>query len=226
MTAAAHSAEFLAMCKAAGVNPGDLPDRPGFQQMALGPLVGRVGPRRRPRSPDREASVARRRTLGGSSSIPPQFRHYFTEAERAALTIVVGEVKRPGYCDFPLDKIAALAGVCRTSVQNALRAARAHGLLTVTARPRPGQSRRNFTNLIVIVSSAWLGWLKRAPAPDRPIPFKPVNSLSPTKSKSFNHLSFAPAERSQGARREELWPKRQREVPISYGLPRAKGGYR
>ena len=51
---------------------------------AVAPLRGRVNkffPRKPQRSPDREASRGRRRTLGGSSVLPPDLRSLFTEGE-------------------------------------------------------------------------------------------------------------------------------------------------
>jgi hypothetical protein len=84
-----------------------------------GRLSSRFTPRQRQRSPDRKASRDRRRMLGGSSALPDNLRHHYTEGQRAVLCIVAGEVKRCGVCDFPIDKIAALAGVCRTTVLSA-----------------------------------------------------------------------------------------------------------
>jgi hypothetical protein len=45
----------------------------------------------------------------------------FTEGEAAALRVIAGEVKHHGVCGFPIDKITTLAGVGRTTVQNAVR---------------------------------------------------------------------------------------------------------
>ena len=89
-----------------------------------GRQCGRFTPRQRPRSPDRKASIDRRRTLGGSSALPHKLRHHYTEGQRSVLCIIAGEVKRHGICDWPIDKIAAIAGVCRTTVQTTLHEAR------------------------------------------------------------------------------------------------------
>lgn len=129
------------------------------------------------RSPDRAASVKRRRMLGGSSGMPDTIRHHYTEGERAALAVVAGEVKHHGACDLPLDRIAAVAGVSRTTVQNALREARARGHVTVEARPRAGK--KNLTNIVRVSSKEWLAWLKRGPSLARSIGFK---SFHPTKN--------------------------------------------
>lgn len=128
--------------------------------------ISRFTPRHRPRSPDRKASRDRRRTLGSSSSMPPELRALFTEGQRAVLAIVCGEVKHHGTCDLPNDKMAALAGVCRTTVQTTIHEARRLGLIHVTERPRPGQ--KNLTNLLRVMSPEWLTWLKRGPTVHRP----------------------------------------------------------
>ncbi|MEN3287832.1 MAG: hypothetical protein V7634_2132 [Bradyrhizobium sp.] len=146
------------------------PHRGFATQVAVGGLHARVSsrfaPRQRPRSPDRQASRDRRRTLGSSSSMPPAMRARFTEGQRAVLAIVVGEVKRRGVCDLPYDQIAALAGVCRTTVQTTMHEARRLGFINITERPRPG--RKNLTNLIRIASTEWITWIGRGPVAHRP----------------------------------------------------------
>lgn len=119
-------------------------------------------PRRIQRRSDPSASKKRRRMLGGSSGLPDTIRHHYTEGERAALFVVAGEVRKRGYSDLPIDRIAATAGVGRTTVQNALREARRLGHVKVELRPRRGQ--KNDTNIVRIVSKEWLAWLKRGPS--------------------------------------------------------------
>ncbi len=135
----------------------------GSFRKTSGVNVSRYLPRKRPRSPDRAASRERRRTLGGSGFLPPGVREKYTEGERAVLTIVAHEVKRHGICDLPVDKIAALAGCGRTTVQNALHEARRLGHVTILERPRPGQ--KNLPNVVRIVAKEWLTWIKRGPSP-------------------------------------------------------------
>jgi hypothetical protein len=77
--------------------------------------------------------------LGGSSALPDNLRHHYTEGQRAVLCIIAGEIKRCGVCDFPIDKIAALAGVCRTTVQTTMHEARRLGHIKITERPIPGR---------------------------------------------------------------------------------------
>ncbi|MGY3586685.1 hypothetical protein ACVIGB_004256 [Bradyrhizobium sp. USDA 4341] len=170
------------------------PQRGFVAQSSVGKLHARVSSRfttrQRPRSPNRQASRDRRRTLGSSSAMPPAMRAKFTEGQRAVLAIVAGEIKHHGVCDLPYDKIAAVAGVCRTTVQTAMHEARRLGFIHITERPRRG--RKNLTNLIRIRSTEWATWIKRGPAAHRPaidglpvagrIGSKAVKMASPTKS--------------------------------------------
>lgn len=109
------------------------------------------------RSHDRERSIRRRRSWAASGWLPPQLAAHFTPAEAAALAVIAQEVRRNGRCEFPLDKIAAVAGVSRSSVRNALRSARLLGLVSVMERRHRGA--RSETNVIAIVSVDWLSWL-------------------------------------------------------------------
>lgn len=114
--------------------------------------------RSRCRSPDRERSIRRRRSWVASGWLPPSIAAHFTPAEAAALAVVAEEVRRSGRCEFPLDKIAAIAGVSRSSVRNGLRSARLLGLVSVTERRHRGA--KSETNLVAIVSAEWLEWLR------------------------------------------------------------------
>jgi hypothetical protein len=171
-----------------GYLSGAIPTKPANRRMAANPfdrdlrntrvLFGRQWQR----SPDRAASVARKRKLGGSSGLPDTIRHMYTEGERAVLTVVAGEVKHHGICDLAIDRIAAVAGVSRTTVQNAMRRAVINGHVTVTPRPRRGQ--KNMTNLVSIVSAEWKLWLKRGPSLARSTGF---NSIHPRRTQ-IKHL--------------------------------------
>ena len=149
----------------------------------VGKMNGRISrflPRQRQRSPDRKASRDRRRMLGGSSALPDNLRHHYTEGQRAVLCVVAGEIKRHGVCDLPIDKIAALAGVCRTTVQTAMHEARRLHHIKITERPVPG--RKSLPNLVQIVSREWMTWIKRGPSAARLIGSKPVKMVSTTKN--------------------------------------------
>jgi hypothetical protein len=142
--------------------------------------ISRFMPRQRQRSPDRKASRDRRRMLGGSSALPDNLRQYYTEGQRAVLCIVAGEIKRYGVCDLPIDKIAALAGVCRTTVQTAMHEARRLHHIKITERPVPG--RKSLPNLVEIARSEWAAWIKRAPSAARRIGSNSVKMVSTTKN--------------------------------------------
>jgi hypothetical protein len=128
----------------------------GKSKLALG------WPRRRPqRMPDREKSRERARMLGGSSSLPPKVRAKYTLCEQAVLAIVGCEVKQRGRCDLAVGAIAAKAGVCVRTVQNAVAEAIRQRHLAREERGLPG--RKNDTNVLRITSKEWLTWIQHAP---------------------------------------------------------------
>jgi hypothetical protein len=95
--------------------------------------------------------------------MPPQLRGAYTECERAVLYIVAREVKQRGICDLSVGQIAAEAGVCVRTVQNAVAEAVRQGDLCREERERRGYRRQNDTNVLRIMSQEWLAWLKRGP---------------------------------------------------------------
>jgi hypothetical protein len=115
--------------------------------------------RKPPRSPDRARSIARRRSQAASGAMPPAIAANFTTGEAAALAVIAREVQRSGRCEFCIDKVAAVAGVSRSTTQNALHEARRLGLVRVTERRRRGA--KSLTNVVEVVSAEWLGWLRR-----------------------------------------------------------------
>jgi len=128
----------------------------GFQTpSAKRPPVTRYKP---PTSPDRRASIERRRRQAMSGALPPALACQFTQGEVAVLSVVARIVKQQGSCDAHIDKLAALAGVCRSTVKNALRHAKRLDILTVDERRRRGQ--RSDTNIVRITSREWSTWLK------------------------------------------------------------------
>jgi|SRR6516164_3336642 len=133
-------------------------------------LDGAPTPKPRPRrqqSPDRRASIERRRRLVASGPLPPHLAARFTWGEQAVMRIVGDECRQYGTCSLHVDAIAARAGVHRTTVQNALREAQGRGpipgqpIVVVQERRRRGQ--RSLTNVIRIVSKEWSTWLRRGP---------------------------------------------------------------
>ena len=127
----------------------------------------RASARRPQRSPDRQASIERRRRLVASGPLPPPLAARFTWGEIAVMRIVGDECRAHGCCTLHIDAIAARAGVHRTTVQNALREAQGRGevpgspIISVQERRRKGQ--RSLTNIIRIVSREWSDWLRKGP---------------------------------------------------------------
>ena len=171
---------------------------PRGQPAQVGAMAGRIRSavysrsvsRQRPRSPDRKASRDRRRIWARSGAMPPDLRTYYTEGQTAALTVIAHEIKQRGDCRLPLDKIAALAGVCRTTVQNALHEARLLGHVLITERPQAG--RKSLTNIITIIAQAWRTWLRLGR-----IGSKTFKTVSPTEREESLDDGNVRAERPQ-----------------------------
>ena len=141
---------------------------PSTREMSHKPATTRHGPPRRPcRSPDRSRSIARRRQLAASGAIPGAIAANFSTGELAVLTVIAREIQRStplvrersadGFT-WCMDRIAAVAGVSRTTARNAIRQAQTLGLITVQERRR--NRWRSDTNVIAIVSAAWKQWLR------------------------------------------------------------------
>ena len=111
------------------------------------------------RSPDKQASIERRRRLARASPVPPELVDQFTQGEHAVITVVAGEIARAGACTWCLDRIAAVAGVCKTLARDAIRKARNVGLLFSVERRRRGQ--KSLTNIVRVLRRSWGAWLQR-----------------------------------------------------------------
>jgi hypothetical protein len=98
------------------------------------------------------------RRLARQSPVPPELVDKFTQGEHAVLTVVCGEIQRCGLCAWFLAKIAAIAGVGKTTAKNAMRKARAAGLLHSKERRRRGQ--KSLTNIVRVLRKSWGHWLK------------------------------------------------------------------
>ena len=129
--------------------------RPGTPLALAMPASARRKPSQR--TPDRQASLERRRRQASSGAMPPQIASLFTMGEAAALSVIAAEIRERGVCTLCIDAIAALAGVSRTTAQNALRAAERFGLILRKERRRAGQ--RSLTNVLAIVSREWRTWI-------------------------------------------------------------------
>jgi hypothetical protein len=110
--------------------------------------------------PKTDASLERRRRWAASGRLPPALAARFTPGEIAVLAVVAAEVSQRRDCRLAVGRLAALAGVSETLVRNALREARALGLITVDERRISAW--RNDTNVVRIVSTEWSSWLRLA----------------------------------------------------------------
>jgi hypothetical protein len=116
------------------------------------------GSARRPqRSPDRQASIERRRRLA-NRALPDALAARFTCGEKATLAVIGQTVQKRGACDLSIGEIAARAGVSHRLAQQAIRLAEKLGLLAV--RERRLSRFRNATNIIHIISAEWRVWLR------------------------------------------------------------------
>lgn len=146
--------------------------------------------------PRTDASTARRRRWAASGWLPPALATRFTAAELAALAVVAAEVAQRGDCRMPIERIAAVAGVGRTTTKNAIRAARLLGFLTVEERRLAAW--RSDTNIIRIIAPEWVSWLRLAPR-GRP-PGGGVRSVTTTSIRYQNVINDEPASDRAGGR--------------------------
>jgi hypothetical protein len=107
--------------------------------------------------PRTAASVERRRSLASQGWFPPAIAARFTVGEQAALAVVAQEVARHGACGLFIEKIAALAGVTRSTVKRALKEAHRLGMIRIEERRLTGW--RNDANVVTILDPGWLAWL-------------------------------------------------------------------
>jgi DNA-binding MarR family transcriptional regulator len=111
------------------------------------------------RSPDRQASIRRRRKHAATGPLPPAIAAGFTTGETAVLRVIADEWLAHGASDRSLKELAARAGVCRSIAKRAVRLAELDGLITVQRRPRSG--RKHLTNIIRVIRAEWIDWLNK-----------------------------------------------------------------
>jgi hypothetical protein len=111
------------------------------------------------RSPNRRASLLRRREHAATGPLPPVIAATFTVGELAVLKVISDEWLAHGACDLSRNELGARAGVVVTVVKRAVRYAEGCGLISVQRRPRSG--RKNLTNIIRIIRAEWIDWLSK-----------------------------------------------------------------
>jgi hypothetical protein len=88
--------------------------------------------------------------------------------EAAVLAVVARQVVQHGACMLAIGHVAALAGVCRSTVKRALREAEALGLIRIEERRLTAW--RNLPHRITVTSVDWNAWLRHR---RRGVEFKP-----------------------------------------------------
>lgn len=139
-----------------------IPDQPGWATRSLGTVARYPTIQRSPeqRSPDRRASLLRRRQHAATGPLPPNLAANFTTGELAALKIVADECLAHGACDLSKNEIGARAGVCKTVVKRALKHAEVE-LTMISVQRRARSGRKHLTSIIRIIRAEWLTWLDR-----------------------------------------------------------------
>lgn len=127
--------------------------------VAIGACRSLFPAKRRQRAPERIVLIERRRASAAAGWLPPALAARFTVSEQSVLAVVVREIVTRGACELAIDAVAALAGVSRRMVQQALRLAHDTGLLLVEERRRHGD--RNRTNRITMLSRELAAWAQR-----------------------------------------------------------------
>lgn len=125
----------------------------GFKPLRAGTLASK-----RQRTPERSEALERCRRWAAAGRMPPGIACKFTQGEQAALAVIAIEVTKRQTCAMAIGAIAAIAGVSTSTVKRAIRQAKALGFLTVQERRL---SRfRSETNIVRVISKAWLSWLE------------------------------------------------------------------
>lgn len=159
----------------------------------------------RPRSP---ASMERRRSWAAAGRLPPAIAARFTMAEQAVLAVVASQVQRADACKLTVGHIAALAGVSETTVRNAVREAKALGLILVEESRRSAWMSN--PNRLTIISREWSSWLRLTGA----------NSRSPRIPEDRNGLAQGRENTMHGRKSGQ---DRDREKPRGYRPSRGRG---
>jgi hypothetical protein len=164
----------------AGFDTGEIETVPAARRHLIGaqqPLVLEAFRRRygfwdairRPqRSPDRQRSYERRHRLAWSGPLPGFLASRLTIADMAIARIIADEHSRRRRCDLSISEVAARAGVCRKTAKRAL--CRMHTERLISIEERPIKGRKNLTNIVRVISRAWLCWLDKRAKPTREPP--------------------------------------------------------
>ena len=159
------------------------------------PLLVPVRRPQSPRSPNRAASLSRRRRWAASGALPPELAAELTLGELAVLSVVGRKATQGRSFAWPLDRLAAVAGVCRTTAKSALKIGQRLGLVRITERRQTAN--RNLPNLVRITAASWWRWLRRGGG---------VRNLTGTSTKVSKKAAQDRSEASSGPARAALGP--------------------
>ena len=164
-----------------------------------------TGPARRVGSrPRSSASLERRRAWTGSGWMPPAIAARFTMGEAAAIGVIVAEIAKHGRCELYINGIAGKAGVCPSTVRNALRQAKGLGLLHVDTR-RVARD-RCLSNVVTIISRELDLWVQTRARAER------QGGTCKTVLPTTNHILSSSAQPAATARKTGTFGKGSRKV--------------
>lgn len=146
-------------------------------------------------SPDREKSRLRRRELGLSRFMPEWMANQCVESFRAVGAKIAELHLMFGQCTWPIDRIAAESGTSPTTVRNFRRWAVKAGIIESIVRERPGST--HDTNIVRILSAAWLKWLEKRKKLLRGLGCNGFNPLQSTKGRDLYPSQFSRVDNSR-----------------------------
>lgn len=122
--------------------------------------------------PHTDQKIQRRKQWARDGSIPPLWRHHFTEGQSATIAVVLRQICDRGFCDWCVDKIAHVAGVSKRTAQYALAIAEESGLISRMKRRISWVM--NAPSIIKAKCSILIAWLKKRKK-RKPIGCKPLH---------------------------------------------------
>ena len=108
------------------------------------------------RSPNRRASIRRRRQHAATGPLPPSLAADYTTGELAVLRVLADEWLAHGVCDLSRNELGARAGVVVTVVKRAVRYAEGCGLDLGAAPATLGAEAPHQRH-----PSEWIDWLRK-----------------------------------------------------------------
>jgi len=112
------------------------------------------------------------------------------------LAVIAAETRKRGDCRLTNGELADVAGVSVTTVKNALRAARALGLISVEERRL--SAFRNAPNIVRITDASWRAWL-RLGGGGKSAPRSPIKQKYPETSEQRKGWKAAEGQRAARA---------------------------